>query len=368
MRLLNFFRKVIKKSVSSDWTNEFPKDIVEPLLAEIKDNNQATSENSIKEGFGEFGLEKTNPIPVFGIPSNDKYLKLLRSNNDEILSYRRTGSILVENISKRVDEYEVFNVKGDTIAFIYISPYHWQTSQQAPVGFYIKGRKKETFIPSQHPRENFKPRSAYEEFQEIQKVKVRERERFERKKKIEKEVSIYRDNSEEFIEILNHYGISKLYHFTDKNNLTSIIENKGLFSWFYCLEKGIDIINPGGNELSRELDYRKNLHNYVRVSFTRNHPMMFAEHNRFKENVILEIDPKVIYLRDTKFSDKNAAKKDAFIGEDLDDFKNIKFDLFRHPNHFNLSENDKPFYQGEILINECVALEYILNMNELVNS
>jgi hypothetical protein len=367
MGLFNFFKKVNKESVSSDWTNEFPKDIVERLLAEIKENKQATSENFIKEGFGEFGLEKTNPIPAFGIPSNDKYLKLLRSNNDEILSYRRTGSILVENISKKVDEYEVFNLKGDTIAFIYISPYHWKTSQQAPVGFYLKGSKRETFVPLQHPRENFIPRSAYEEFQELQKVKEREKVRVERKKNIDNEVSIYRDNSEEFIEILNHYGIAKLYHFTDKNNLPSIIENKGLFSWFYCLEKGIDIINPGGNELSRELDHRKNLHNYVRVSLTRNHPMMFAEHNRFKEIVILEIEAKVIYLKGTKFSDKNAARNDALIGEDLAGFKNIKFDLFRHPNHFNLSEDDKPFYQGEILINECVALEYILNINELVN-
>lgn len=365
MGLFDFFKrkKAPTPEKKQDWTEVFPTEIVEPLLNEIKNNSQATNQNYISQGFGEFGLEKTNPIPVYGIPSNEEYLRSLRTNNDEVLSYRRTGSIEVENINNRVDEYELFNQQGDTIAFIYISPYHWKTSTRVPVGFYIKGRKKETFKAASHPLENFIPKSAYREY-----LLLKEQKEATPRTEVEPKVSEtkFRTDSFDFQSVLKKYGITKLYHFTDKNNIKSIIQNKGLFSWFYCLQNNIDIPVPGGNQLSRELDYNKGLQNYVRVSFTRNHPMMFVEHNRNNQNVILEIDPTVILLNDSLYSDKNATRNDVNVGSTFSDFKKLRFDLFKHPNHFNLNEDDKPYYQGEILIKEHLPLEYILNIKDLI--
>ena len=43
-----------------------------------------------------------------------------------------------------------------------------------------------------------------------------------------------RSNSNKFLEILKSNGIKKLYHFTDRDNLDSIIDNGGLFSWADC--------------------------------------------------------------------------------------------------------------------------------------
>ena len=84
-----------------------------------------------------------------------------------------------------------------------------------------------------------------------------------------------RKNWEDYKAVLEKYGITKLYHFTDFDNLESIIQNGGLYSWADCDDKGIKISKPGGSDTSRSLDRRDGLQNYVRVSFTKKHPMMY---------------------------------------------------------------------------------------------
>ncbi len=80
--------------------------------------------------------------------------------------------------------------------------------------------------------------------------------------------------------------------------------------------------SPGGSDVSRSLDSRDNLQNYVRVSFTQKHPMMYVAMNNgwISNPVILEIDPEVICWLDTKFADRNAVKNGANIGGSLSDF------------------------------------------------
>lgn len=50
-----------------------------------------------------------------------------------------------------------------------------------------------------------------------------------------------RSNWNDFKEILDQHHIIRLYHFTDRDNLESIINNGGLYSWADCDEKGIKI-------------------------------------------------------------------------------------------------------------------------------
>ena len=115
----------------------------------------------------------------------------------------------------------------------------------------------------------------------------------------------------EFKAILDQHKITKLYHFTDRDNLESIIKNGGLYSWMDCNRKGIKISKPGGGDLSRSLDLKDNLQDYVRVSFTREHPMMYVamKEERISNPLILEIDPEVIYWSETKYADSNKVKK-----------------------------------------------------------
>lgn len=356
MGFFDFLKKKDKKT--ANWTNQLPKELVDSFLKKIEENTQATNTDFIKSGIGEYGLEKTNPIPTFGIPSNETYLQKLRTSNNEILRYRRTGGFEVDNINEVIDEYEIFNQKGDTIAFIYLSPYHRKTSNTPPVGFYIAGQKRKTYTPL--PEDYIVPQSAYEEYLLIKKENVDTKVNLKK----EGEKTEYREDYNQLLRLLKENGITKLYHFTDLANLESIRNHNGLRSWFYCLSNDIEIPIPGGNKLSRELDHRNGLHDYVRISFTRNHPMMFAQHNRDKNNVILEIDLKAICLKENLFANMNATKNGVAIGGSIDDFKKIKLDLFKHPNQFKVDEPDRAYYQAEVLIRQHLPLKYILNLKE----
>ena len=173
-----------------------------------------------------------------------------------------------------------------------------------------------------------------------------------------------KSNWQEFKAVLDQHGIKKLYHFTDRDNLESIIKNGGLYSWGDCEEKGIKIAKPGGGLLSRDLDRRDYLQHYVRVSFTTQHPMMYVamQDGRLSNPVILEIDPEVVYWKDSKYSDMNATRSGAHKGETLDDFKQIHFQSLKAHKHFDLPEEEQPYFQAEILVKNFIPLEYIKNI------
>ncbi len=162
--------------------------------------------------------------------------------------------------------------------------------------------------------------------------------------------------------ILDSRGFSSLFHFTDRDNIKGIIENGGLYSWKDCEDKGISIPKPGGGQLSRKLD--GNLGYFVRISFTRHHPMMYVAMNegRISNPVILEIDPEAFNDSETIFADRNATKNGCQLGNSLTDFKAIHFDTVRQKNHFDLSEDERPFYQAEILVPHFIPLKFIRNI------
>lgn len=176
-----------------------------------------------------------------------------------------------------------------------------------------------------------------------------------------------RNDWEEFKKLLEQHNITKLYHFTDRDNLENIIKNGGLYSWKDCEERGIDIPKPGGGgagSLSWSLDKQAGLEHYVRVSFTSNHPMMYVAMNegRISNPVLLEIDPEVIYDEDTRYADRNATRSGARIGGTLNDFKQIHFQTVKAKKHFDLDTDEQPFYQAEILVKNFIPLKYIINI------
>ena len=175
-----------------------------------------------------------------------------------------------------------------------------------------------------------------------------------------------KSNWQEFKAVLDEHRITKLYHFTDRDNLESIIKNGGLYSWMDCERKGIKISKPGGSNASRQLDSSRNLEDYVRISFTTQHPMMYVAmgDGRISNPVVLEIDPEVIYWKETKYSDRNAAtyKITPHIGDNLSDFKQIHFHSVKARKHFDLPEEEQPYFQAEVLVKNFIPLEYIKNI------
>ena len=193
---------------------------------------------------------------------------------------------------------------------------------------------------------------------------------FYNQKKIIKHKKYYYGEKSDWLEykkVLDSHNIHTLYHFTDRDNLASIINNGGLYSWSDCEDKGIKISKPGGGgpgSLSWKLDLHKGLEHYVRLSFTRNHPMMYVAMNeqRISNPVILEINTDVLFEDGVKYANMNATRNDVKIGDNLESFKSIHFDTVKARNHFDLDEDEQPFYQAEVLVNHFIPLSSIKNI------
>ena len=166
--------------------------------------------------------------------------------------------------------------------------------------------------------------------------------------------------------LLRQKGIQKLYHFTDRANISSIIDNNGLFSWKACEQKGITSSKPGGSETSRSLDSHRGLGNYVRLSFTREHPMMYVakKDGRISNPVILEIDLSIVNRTGTLFADRNATKNGVIIRQGYEGAQNIHFQTVTRTDYFNIDPEEKEFYQAEVLVQEMVPISYITNIDK----
>lgn len=175
-----------------------------------------------------------------------------------------------------------------------------------------------------------------------------------------------KSNWQEFKAVLEVHGINKLYHFTDRDNLESIIKNGGLYSWMDCERKGIKVNKPGGSTVSRQLDTSRSLGDYVRLSFTTQHPMMYVamKDGRISNPVILEIDPEVVYWNETLYANLNAARYtiEPNIGPTISDFKQIHFQSVKARKHFDLPEEEQPYFQAEVLVKNFIPLEYLKNI------
>jgi len=103
-------------------------------MAELKKGG--TELDTIPEGYGEFGLVLTNPIPVNSVFGNTVYLGRLRTLEGKKIKYERLGSTGAQNIEHPIDIYAI-TLEGIKIANLFISPYHKKISKRAPQGFII---------------------------------------------------------------------------------------------------------------------------------------------------------------------------------------------------------------------------------------
>lgn len=127
----------------------------------ISKNSLATNLDIIPGGIGEFGIEKSNPIPIYGIDNIETYFSNLRYKDNEgnflPITYQRSNeydeselgsqkpvkeslvnTTTSENIGKNIDVYNIYTFDGGAkLAKLYIHCYHWKTSNLAPRGFEI---------------------------------------------------------------------------------------------------------------------------------------------------------------------------------------------------------------------------------------
>lgn len=177
-----------------------------------------------------------------------------------------------------------------------------------------------------------------------------------------------KDDWQAIIDVLNENGIRYLYHFTDRSNIPLIKRYGGLLSWAYCERHGIRIPKPGGGQLSRQLDVSRNLQDYVRISFTREHPMKYKAKNdgRITDPVNLIIDIRAACIASALYSNKNATimREPVNIGSTIDDLKQIHFRSVKASKHFDLDDEERPYFQAEIMIKTFLSKKYIINLDE----
>lgn len=97
-------------------------------------NEGGTDQDTIPNGYGEFGYDVTNPIPVNTIFGNRAYLGRLRTQDGVKVAYERIGSFISPISENPIDGYEIF-ADGQKIAVLYIDSYNKKNSRKAPKDF-----------------------------------------------------------------------------------------------------------------------------------------------------------------------------------------------------------------------------------------
>lgn len=196
----------------------------------------------------------------------------------------------------------------------------------------------------------------------IQRLKELEVERIKKEKEEKERKEKYKDDAEAIMNYFKQNGIYKFYHYTDTRNINSILQNSGLYSLNEMMRRGIDFTR--GSETREKPDY-------VRMSYVRNHPLMYVSINsgRIINAKVLEVDIEIAGLRKTMFTNVNTVRTATYptvrFGTDLNFIKeNVKLDIVKQPNYLSLNEDDKPYYQAEIMVKDHVELEYIKNLND----
>lgn len=149
--------------------------------------------------------------------------------------------------------------------------------------------------------------------------------------------------------------------------LTITKKNGGLYSWAFCEKEHMHIEKPGGSQLSRELDRRDSLQDYVRLTFCTDHPMMYRLRKQGYNLVLLRIKVDVAWLKDTLFSNMNATDNNSHIGGTIEDLKLVHFDAAERT-YVSRDDPDFKLKQAEVLVKTCIPSRYIENLDNVNRS
>ena len=161
-------RFVIYSNTNNEESNnpieEYKKIFNQSNLDGLGTGSGAKSTKDIPGGNGEFGMVKTNPIPLNGVPSIYQYLSELRyqytSTRATVIylpvKYKRTtewdetdlGSSIEDasgvaaatsapNILGNTDVFNIYDISGFKLAKIYLNGYQTYDSSKAPKGFFL---------------------------------------------------------------------------------------------------------------------------------------------------------------------------------------------------------------------------------------
>ena len=171
----------------------------------------------------------------------------------------------------------------------------------------------------------------------------------------------YKSNKEEIRQYLQANGIQYLYHFTEKEKIQSIIKYGGLFSYKRAFDESIAMPVREDMALTRDIDARMGLEDYVRTSFCPRLPKIKERQAEGAELVLLKIDLDVALFDETLYTDMEATQSNMKHGGDFEDLK--KVNLKATQKDISRPEDDDYWQrQAEVLIKGFIPLKYILNV------
>jgi hypothetical protein len=168
MGIFSLFKKKTQSEKNKEYFQKFrnqtiineTKSIMHDTIVSSQHDSSLLDENP--KGDGEFGLVKTNPVPIYGIDNIPAYMDKLRykytsksgsftynhvdfirtSDDDKsnIGSKKTTNelsssSTSSQNISGHIDVYNIYSIGGEKLAKIYVNCYSLKTSNKIIDGF-----------------------------------------------------------------------------------------------------------------------------------------------------------------------------------------------------------------------------------------
>ena len=160
------------------------------------------------------------------------------------------------------------------------------------------------------------------------------------------------------IETLRNNNISSLWHFTDRSNVASIMEN-GILSLKKIHENNVEACF-GADELSHFLDQGRGLDAFVHLSFMNDHPMYHVALSRgsIANPVWIEIDISILDDREAVFSPEVANKNGAKIYRMDKVDEKINFNKMYHRD-FDIRKNAR---KAELMIFGKIKKKYIVSI------
>ena len=100
---------------------------------------EGTDSDQLPNGYGEFGLSLSNPIPCRSILGSRVYLERLRTLEGIKVYCQRIGSYHSDVTRYPVDGYAVSHTNGTALATLYVSAYQKRNSERPPLNFRLAG-------------------------------------------------------------------------------------------------------------------------------------------------------------------------------------------------------------------------------------
>ena len=153
-----YFEKLRKKTTLKE-----SRSLMHEMI--ISTNHDPSLQDENPKGEGEFGLVKSNPIPIYGIDNLPFYMDKLRyeytsKSGSGTITYNQvefvrtsegdqskigskrpktdpiSSSISSPNIQGHIDVYNLYSIGGEKLNKIYVNCYSLKTSNKVPKGFF----------------------------------------------------------------------------------------------------------------------------------------------------------------------------------------------------------------------------------------